>query len=125
MSSPAYLAARWSSCACPDAPSGGISHGDPTRGAVDHTAEPTNLGVAERIDEPLDHAVVQAAHEVGVIGRQLAERAVRKRHDRHVGGVVGVGDDRVETEPVEIVDECFQAGPRVAERSPTISVLNS
>ena len=43
---------------------------------------------------------MEAADEVGVLSGQIAERTVGERHDRGVGiAVVGVGDDRIETEP--------------------------
>ena len=70
--------------------------------------EADDLGPAELVDEALDQAAVQAAHQLGMGLGQLAERAVGEADD---GGhaVVRAVDRRVEAERVELGDECFEA----------------
>ena len=75
---------------------------------MDERVEVVDLGVAHRLDEALDHAAVQRAHEVGVGLGQLAERAVGEGDDGGLA-VVGAVDRGVEAEAVELGDERFEA----------------
>ena len=93
---------------------GGCGYGgcnrDLTRGAVDQAAEFSNFGVTHGTHESRDEAVVQAAHEFGVLRSKLSERALGKRHHGCIWVVECLGNHRIEAEHIEIGHERLQAG---------------
>ena len=78
--------------------------------AVDERVELGHLGTADLVDEPLDHAAVQAADQVGVLLGQRAERAVGEGHD---GTALEIDHLGVESESGLLADERVERG-RVA-----------
>lgn len=84
---------------------------DAARRAIDERAEPADLGTAQHLDEPLDHAPVEVTDDLGVDLGQAGERAMRKGDGDT--GVVG-GQGRVVAEVVELGHESGDAsGGRV------------
>src|SRR5688500_6864057 len=73
--------------------------------AVDQGAELLDGGAADRLDEPLDEAAVQVAHELRVRLRELGEGAARERDD----DAVVVGHRGIEADARELVDERGEA----------------
>lgn len=80
--------------------------------------------VADVVDEALHQAVVQRAHDLGVDLGERTERAVPEADDGVI--VVGtLGDEGIETEPVELGDQGFQAPTSACSRTKRSCQLSS
>ncbi len=80
---------------------------------MSQVVERHDAGPAGLVDEPLEQAAVQRAHQLGLGLGQLGERAVGERHGR---GVALVDPGRVEAELVEHRDGGIDAGPAGGRR---------
>ncbi len=77
------------------------------------SAEIVGRGISEAVDEPGDHALVQTANEVGMFPCEVGKRTVAERdHRTNVipNSIVAriVSHHRVESKPVEVIDERFE-----------------